>query len=481
MSPYWVMMGLIFFLTPIICWLFSRNHTESRVPLKRTFNEMWDKKYYLHVMGYLAIFIWKKVTDGLNEPIKTSTGHYTDWVHGLEGELVLWVQNTFHNVVFTDILNFHYLFIYLFLIYVTTIYYMYTGERDLTDKVTLNYLLIYALAVPYYLFFNVEVTSSYIPGMDALLYEDPWYGYFYGSHDPLDNCVPSLHIAIPFGILALNWLHVREQGISIKEWKHWRYHQFILWNTVLFAFAILYLGIHWIIDIPLGIFVGGIGALFIHHIQPRLRNDFGATFKGFSKGKTGQHAVVEGIIVLLLFSVLLGSMAYQEDTMDERASMRLGPGDSNIDIIQELVPGQEAIFTLTNMDEDYAFEVLIIELKNATLAMDKDDGGIVWSQISDQAISVAPGETHRFEAIDALEFWHLAVVHLNDSADGVVSVQITVEYTGEDLVAKSLWMSLPSLWMTGWVIHRLVRLNMDGRNWIDSTPSHAWKNTDESE
>ena len=73
------------------------------------------------------------------------------------------------------------------------------------------------------------------------------------------------------------------------------------------------------------------------------------------------------------------------------------------------------------------------------------------------------------------------MVHLNDSAEGVVSVQITVEYTGEDLVAKSLRMSLPSLWMTGWVIHRLVRLNMDGRNWIDSTPSHAWNTADESE
>ena len=191
--------------------------------------------------------------------------------------------------------------------------------------------------------------------------------------------------------------------------------------------------------------------------------------------------MVEGIIVLLLFSILLGSMAYQEDTIDERASMRLGPGDSNIDIIQELVPGQEAIFTLTNMDDDHSVEVLIIELENATLAMDKDDRGIIWSQISDQAISVGPGETHRFEAIDALDFWHLAVVHLNDSAEGVVSVQITVEYTGEDLVAKSLWMSLPSLWMTGWVIHRLVRLNMDGRNWIDSTPSHAWNTADESE
>ena len=75
----------------------------------------------------------------------------------------------------------------------------------------------------------------------------------------------------------------------------------------------------------------------------------------------------------------------------------------------------------------------------------------------------------------------MAVVHLNDTAEGVVSVQITVEYSGEDLVTKSLLMSLPSLWMTGWVIHRLVRLNLDGRTWIDSTPSHAWEISGECE
>ena len=60
-------------------------------------------------------------------------------------------------------------------------------DRDMTDKVTLNYLLIYALAVPYYLFFNVEVTSSWIPGMESLLYHEGWYSVFYATHDPLDN------------------------------------------------------------------------------------------------------------------------------------------------------------------------------------------------------------------------------------------------------------------------------------------------------
>jgi len=478
MSPYWVMMGMILILTPIICWYFSRNQRSTCVPMNRIFTEIGDKRYYFHIFGYLIIIIWKKVTDGLNEPIKTTTGHYTDWVHGFEGELVLSIQNTFQNAMLTDFLNFHYLFIYLFLIYVTTIYYMYTGERDLTDKITLNYLLIYMLAVPYYLFFNVEVTSSYIPGMDALLYQDSWYTVFYASHDPLDNCVPSLHIAIPFGMLALNWLHMRENGIELKDWKHKRYHQFIFWNTVLFAFTILYLGIHWIIDIPLGILIGGFGALFIHHIQPRLRNGFGATFKGFTRAKAGRHAVVEGIIVLLMIGVMMASMTYQAETIDERVSMRLGPGDTNIDIIQEMNYGEEATFILTNLDDDFSLEVVIIELDEVSHMM--DDGGIIWSEIQGRSVSISPGETHSF-LVDQHKYWHLAVVHLNDSAEGVVEAHITVDYTVEDRVTRSLIMSMPSLWMTGWVLHRLGRLKWDGRSWIDSTPSHAWTPNGESE
>ena len=55
--------------------------------------------------------------------------------------------------------------------------------------------------------------------MDSLLYHDSMYSSFYIANDPLDNAVPSLHIAIPFGIIALNWLHVRQLGISMKEAK----------------------------------------------------------------------------------------------------------------------------------------------------------------------------------------------------------------------------------------------------------------------
>ena len=368
-SPYWVMMGMILLLTPLICWVFTLHRKELRTPLGKVGQMIHDQRYYLHIMGYVVIIVWKSLTDKLNEPIKAQTGHWTDLVYAIEGEPTLWVQQTFESAGLTAVLNFHYLFIYLFLIYVTTVYYAYTGERDLTDKVTLNYLLIYAIAVPYYLFLNVEVTSSWIPGMNALLYHDGLYSAFYVSHDPLDNSVPSLHVAIPFGILLLNWLHCREQGIRMREWAHYRYHMFILINTVLFCFTILYLGIHWIVDIPLGMLVGGIGAMFIHQVHPRLRNGHGGVFAGFTGRKWTRHIVVEGLVTVLLVLMLITAVNHQEERVDERVSFRLGPGDVTYEVIQPIDQGETVDVVVTNLDEHESLHLLLVISEDAVPAM----------------------------------------------------------------------------------------------------------------
>ena len=140
--------------------------------------------------------------------------------------------------------------------------------------------------------------------------------------------------------------------------------------------------------------------------------------------------------------------------------------------------GDSATFILTNLDEEESVHVVIIELERAAKSM--GEGEILWDKIEGQAITVSPGETHSF-LIDDPNLWHLAIVHLNDSVQGVVEVHISVEYSGDDLVTASLILSMPSLWMTGWVIHRLARLRGDGRRWFDSTPSHAWASMGESE
>ena len=478
MEPYTIMMLMIVILNPIICWLFTLHRPEMRIPWRQWAHTFHDKRYYLHALGYIVIIKWKQITDTINEPIKIKTGHWTELVYSIEGDFTKWIQDAFQNETLTDFLNFHYLFVYLFLIYVTTVYFAFTDDRDMTDKVALNYLLIYALAVPYYLFFNVEVTSSWIPNMDALLYHDGWYSSFYALHDPLDNAVPSLHVAIPFGILYLNYLHVKEKGIKITEWRHWPYHLFVAINTLLFMFTILYLGIHWVVDIPLGIIIGGIGALFIHHLQPRLRNDFGPMFKGVTRKKVWRHVFAEGVAALLLLTVILMSVNIQSETADSRISYQLGADDSTFEIIQEFDPGSSVSSNLTNLHQSITLEVVVIIVEMSEPAM--EDGSIDWEIMKTLGdyYTVEPQSTLMLE-IDSPNNYHLIIMHNPGNSNGsseneVVQVRIINDYH-EDIMWKAVLLSLPSLWITGFVIHRLYRLKKFKRSLIDSTPSHLWE------
>ena len=478
MSPYTVMMLLIVLLTPVVCWVFTLGQKQNRVPMRYWAREFHENRYYLHAIGYIIIIKWKEITDALNEPIKNDVGHWTDLIYSIEGEFVKSIQDFFRNDILTDILNFHYLFIYLFLIYVTTVYFAFAGNRDMTDKVTLNYLLIYALAVPYYLFFNVEVTSSWIPGMDALLYQDGDYTVFYATHDPLDNCVPSLHVAIPFGILVLNYLHVKEKGIEMKNWDHYPYHLFILINTMLFCFSILYLGIHWFVDIPLGMIIGSLGALFIHHLQPRLRNDHGSFFKGFDNKKIKKHVIVEGMITLVLLTMVLMAVNVQTENSDERVSFRIGPEDTTFEIIQELKYGEVVDSTITNLDSDLYLEIVYISVEESAITM--TNGSIDWEYLKEigDNYTIAPQSSLRLET-DSYHIYNLIVMHNpSNLSNDIIEVNIKNDYPG-DKMWRAILLSIPSFWMTAYVFYRLRRLKMNKRSFVDSTPSHLWSSSEQ--
>jgi hypothetical protein len=346
-------------------------------------------------------------------------------------------------------------------------------------------LLIYAIAVPYYLFFNVEVTSSWIPGMKALLYHDGWYTVFYASHDPLDNAVPSLHVAIPFGMILLNWLHCKEKKIRMRDWAHWPYHLFIVINTILFIFTIAYLGIHWFVDIPLGMLVGAIGALFIHHIQPRLRNNHGKLFEGVDKKKVKNHFIWEGAITILMLFLVIGAVSYQSDNVDERVSMRLGGGDSTYEILTPLQYGEEVTTKIKNWDDDLELEIVLLWVDESVRYM--DDGVIDWEEMSKNHTTTSIGPGEELEIITSDEkFWHLIILH-NDAedVDDVIEIRILNDYSPtradnlndwvDDQITKSLIMSIPSMWITGFVVYRIARLKFAGKSIIDSTPSHLWE------
>ncbi|CAI8174056.1 MAG: Uncharacterised protein [Methanobacteriota archaeon] len=70
-------------------------------------------------------------------------------------------------------------------------------------------------------------------------------------------------------------------------------------------------------------------------------------------------------------------------------------------------------------------------------------------------------------------------MHNSASQDSDVMEVKLINYYGEDVMWKAVALSLPSLWMTGFVLHRLKRLKDAGRSIIDSTPSHLWPDEEE--
>ena len=279
----------------------------------------------------------------------------------------------------------------------------------------------------------------------------------------------------------LNYLHVKEQGGTLREWRHWPYHLFVLMNTALFIFTILYLGIHWVVDIPLGVLIGGIGALFIHHLQPRLRNDYGPVFKGISREKVRRHILVEGVVMLILLTAMMMAVNYQEETIDERVSFRLGEDDSTFEIIQKFDPGAMVQSNITNLNTAGELELVVVMVETSVPAM--ETGEIDWRVMKTLGdhYTVAPQTTLSLN-ITSPKIYHFIVMHYADASEDepVMEVRIINDY-GDDKMGQAMFLSLPSLWMTGFVVYRLYRLKKEGRSFIDSTPSYVWASSVSSE
>ncbi len=218
--------------------------------------------YRWHLLLFMAILVEKNWVDTLNDPIRGVFGDKTWLVHEIEGDFTYRLQSTMEHPWLTAFLNVHYLWGYVFLNYFTVMLWAYRDDRELANLAAMNYSVIYVLAIPFYIFFNVEVTSDFIPGMKALLYHaGPGFYSFFTAHDPLDNAWPSLHIAIPWGLILVTWWSMRRRGYTLRDWEHRRYFWFIIANTLVFAFSILYLGIHWATDILGGMVIGLLGAI----------------------------------------------------------------------------------------------------------------------------------------------------------------------------------------------------------------------------
>ena len=453
-GPYGTSMGALLLFTLPIHFFLTRDEKDRRVSLADLPKEIKEKGYWWHILLYLIMFIFKAIIDYHNEPMKARVGGFTHWIYEIEGDWTNHIQEFFLNDNLTNLLSGHYLFMYLFMIWFSPMYYMLCRDEIMADKAALNYFVIYLLSVPLYLFFNVEVTSSYISGMDALLYHDSFTLAFFTDNDPMDNAIPSLHVGLPISLLIINRLHCRKLGIDFKDWRHKEFDYFIQFNVIIYLFSIQYLGIHWILDIIPGIILAIITSSFVHAVQPIVR---ARTENGWISLLPNRSQALSSILVLLICSTWLAVGVIDGSGTDEdEANMRFGTGDINLDTIEVHSLSDPVTVDVFNVGDN---DVEVLLIKRDFVEVHAEKGIFYWDQfVSNGNLSILEvNSSLTFTIIpDSLFDVSIVLVRLSNSEnledDSLGEVRIVSNYVDDELIFTGFLVSFPAFIITGIVI-----------------------------
>jgi membrane-associated phospholipid phosphatase len=208
------------------------------------------RRYWVHMIVVFSVYLWKDLVDGIDRVLMANTQiDMTPYVYAIEGDIVLWVQQELRNAFLDEALTHFYVMGLMLAIFAGFLYPIYFDDRHMADRVSLSMFWVYVLAIPFYLFFNVGVTGDHIPAMQTIAYDlTPEINNWFTRIDPFSNGMPSLHIGLPFAI----WLTMQRWD---EDGRWAKYRSFLMVFIVLTAFAIIYLGIHWIVDIIGGMVV----------------------------------------------------------------------------------------------------------------------------------------------------------------------------------------------------------------------------------
>lgn len=125
-----------------------------------------------------------------------------------------------------------------------TFFKVHAAERDQAHRYAIAYASLALLALPWFVWFPVEVTSYWISSVEPILYTlHPAISEGIAATDTLQKAFPSLHAGLSF--LALLYATKTEK----------LYVSLTAALTALIFFSTLYLGIHWISDLVFGSFL----------------------------------------------------------------------------------------------------------------------------------------------------------------------------------------------------------------------------------
>jgi membrane-associated phospholipid phosphatase len=134
-----------------------------------------------------------------------------------------------------------YIGIYSFTLWFSPVYFILTNNKKALKTLAYGLLLIYIIALPFYLFLPITNVYTFYNVSSALEAVIPSVERFFYSTTTLNNCLPSLHTAMTILVAY---------SVSLTGNKKFTYFAYLI--MILVILSVLYLSIHWILDVISG-------------------------------------------------------------------------------------------------------------------------------------------------------------------------------------------------------------------------------------
>lgn len=246
-GPWIIFLGLINVALFFIFFIYFVPREKRRFNLKK--NIINQYLFLLIILGVVAFHLFE--VNILDQPVTNWIGtDFSENIRGFEGDTVFWFSQHWTPVLvyFFVII---YIAVYTFTLWFTPLYFIITDDKKAIKTLSYGFLLIYIIALPFFLFLPItNVYSSYDVG-SALEGVIPSINNFYYFTTTSNNTIPSLHTALSILIAY---------SVSLTNNKRFTYFAYI--TMVLVIISVIYLSIHWITDVIAGALLS-IGVIFL--------------------------------------------------------------------------------------------------------------------------------------------------------------------------------------------------------------------------
>ena len=210
------------------------------------------KSNFIFIIIIVVVVAVHLIEVNVIDPIATDiVGYdYANNIRNIEGDFVYWFSQHWISVLvyFFVII---YIAVYSFTLWFSPTYFLLTNNKKALKTLSYGLLFIYLIALPFYLFLPITNVYTYYNVSSALETVIPSVESFFYSTTTQNNCLPSLHTAMTILVAY---------SVSLTGNKKFTYFGYSI--MILVIISVIYLSIHWILDVLTGAILS-IGVILI--------------------------------------------------------------------------------------------------------------------------------------------------------------------------------------------------------------------------